>query len=98
MLHLRPELVQMDRATIETDFIATPNYYMDWIEGGRLIANPPWTDDTHSGIYGDASVGTAEKGRAWLRAAVEQRLESLAEVRTQYLRRKARRDNRGFQG
>jgi creatinine amidohydrolase len=98
MLHLRPELVQMDRATIETDFIATPNYYMDWIEGGRLIANPPWTDDTRSGIYGDASAGTAEKGKAWLRAAVEQRLESLDEVRTQFLRRKARRDNQWFQG
>lgn len=34
MLHLRPELVDMSKVVDETDFIATPNYYMDWVEGG----------------------------------------------------------------
>lgn len=91
ILHLRPELVAMDRATVETDFISTTNYYMDWIEGGRLIANPPWSDDTQSGIYGDATLATAEKGRLWLQAAVQERLESLAEIREQHERRSARR-------
>ncbi len=91
MLHLRPELVDMSRATTETAFISTPNYYMDWIEGGRLIANPPWGDDTRSGIYGDATLATAEKGRLWLEAAVKERLESIAEIREQHERRTARR-------
>jgi creatinine amidohydrolase len=91
MLHLRPELVDMRLATTEMDFIATPNYYMDWIEGGRLIANPPWSDDTRSGIYGDARLGTAEKGRLWLEAAVEEKLESIAEVQEQHRRRTAHR-------
>ncbi|MCJ7513615.1 MAG: creatininase family protein, partial [Anaerolineales bacterium] len=91
MLNLRPDLVDMSRATTETDFIATPNYYMDWIEGGRLIANPPWSDDTRSGIYGDASLATAEKGRLWLQAAIAEKLESIGEVRQQHERRLARR-------
>jgi creatinine amidohydrolase len=91
LLHLRPELVDMSCATTETDFISTPNYYMDWIEGGRLIANPPWSDDTRSGIYGDATLATAEKGRLWLDAAVKERLESIGEIREQQERRTARR-------
>ena len=43
-----------------------------------LIANPPWSDDTTSGIYGDGTLGTAEKGRLWLAAAVEEKLEPCA--------------------
>ena len=91
LLHLRPELVHMDRARPETDFISTPNYYMDWIEGGRLIANPPWTDDTVTGIYGDPTSATANKGALWLRAAIAEKLELLDEVREQHTRRKAHR-------
>jgi len=94
MLHLRPDLVDMSRAMTETDFIATPNYYMDWIEGGRLIANPPWGDDTQTGIYGDATLATAEKGRLWLQAAVSEKLESIAEVQEQLRRRTERRTAR----
>ncbi|MEZ4583838.1 MAG: creatininase family protein [Caldilineaceae bacterium] len=52
LLHLRPDLCHMARVVDETDFIATPNYTMDWIEGGALVANPPWDDDTATGAYG----------------------------------------------
>jgi creatinine amidohydrolase len=91
MLHLRPELVYPERARRETDFISTPEYYMDWVEGGRLIANPPWTDDTVTGAYGDPTVATAEKGRLWLKAAVDEKIESIGEVREQQHRRERRR-------
>lgn len=91
LLHLNPELVRMDRAVKETDFISTPNYYMDWVEGGRLVANPPWTDDTRSGVYGDPTVATAAKGRLWLAAAVKEKAESVDEVQEQARRRRRRR-------
>jgi creatinine amidohydrolase len=91
ILHLRPDLVHMERATTEIGFISTPNYGMDWVESGRLIANPPWHDDTISGIYGDGRLGTAEKGRLWLSAAVEEKLEILQEIREQHTRRRAKR-------
>lgn len=96
LLHLRPELVRRELAVPETDFVATPNYWMDWIEGGRLIANPPWRDDTTTGAYGDPTAATAEKGRLWLEAAVEEKLEILAELREQQRRRQARRAARGL--
>jgi creatinine amidohydrolase len=91
MLHLRPEVVHLDRARRETDFVSTPEYFMDWAEGGRLIANPPWTDDTVTGAYGDPTVATADKGRRWLEAAVEEKVQSIDEVSEQQRRRERRR-------
>jgi creatinine amidohydrolase len=91
VLHLRPDLVRMELATTETDFVSTPGYFMDWVEGGRLIANPPWSDDTASGIYGDGRLGSAEKGRLWLEAAVEEKLETARELREQHTLRQIKR-------
>jgi creatinine amidohydrolase len=91
ILHLRPDLVHMERATRETDFTSTPNYYMDWIEGGSLVANPPWSDDTVSGIYGDATLATPDKGRLWLQAASEQKLATIKEIQNQHFQRRGSR-------
>ena len=94
ILHLHPELVYLERAVDETDFITTPNYYMDWIESGALTANPPWEDDTRTGAYGAGSLGTAEKGRFWLEAAIAEKVEHVSEIHEQYLRRLERRKSR----
>jgi creatinine amidohydrolase len=91
ILYIRPDLVHMERATTETDFVSTPNYYMDWVEAGSLIANPPWSDDTSSGIYGDGRLGKAEKGRKWFEAALQEKINSLGEIREQHLRRRQKR-------
>ncbi len=95
MLHLHPELCHMERVVDETDFISTPSYYMDWIEGGALIANPPWDDDTRTGAYGAGSHATAEKGRLWLECAIEEKVGHVQEIHEQHERREARR-NAGF--
>ncbi len=95
MLHLHPELCHMERVVDETDFISTPSYYMDWIEGGSLVANPPWDDDTRTGAYGAGSHATAEKGRLWLEAAIEEKVQHVEEIHEQQERREARR-NAGF--
>jgi len=81
----------MQTVVDETDFISTPSYYMDWVEGGALIANPPWEDDTATGAYGAGSLGTAEKGDVWLQAAIDEKIAHLAEIQEQLSRRKARR-------
>ena len=91
MLHLRPGLCHMERVVDETNFVATPNYYMDWIEGGSLVANPPWDDDTKTGAYGAGSQGTAEKGRLWLEAAIQEKITHVNEIHEQQERREARR-------
>jgi len=91
MLHLRTDLCHMERVVDETDFISTPNYYMDWIEGGSLIANPPWDDDSKTGAYGAGSLGTAEKGRLWLEAAIQEKVAHVEEIHEQHERREERR-------
>jgi creatinine amidohydrolase len=88
VLCLRPELVHLERAVDEMDFISTPSYYMDWIEGGALTANPPWDDDTRTGAYGAGSLGAAEKGEYWLKVAIEEKVGHVAEIHEQYRRRR----------
>jgi creatinine amidohydrolase len=92
VLHLRPDLIHLERAVDETNFITTPSYYMDWIEGGALTANPPWEDDTRTGAYGAGSLGTAEKGEYWLKVAIEEKVDHVAEIHEQYRRRRERRN------
>ncbi len=96
LLHLRPDLVHMERVIDETDFIATPSYYMDWVEGGALVANPPWEDDTATGAYGAGSLATAENGRLWLEAAIAEKVGHVAEIHEQQRRREAKRRISGF--
>jgi creatinine amidohydrolase len=91
MLYLKPEVVHMDRVVDETNFITTPSYYMDWVEGGALIANPPWEDDTKTGAYGAGSLGTAEKGRSWFEAAVEEKIDHIQEIHHQFTLRSKKR-------
>lgn len=91
LLHLRPDLCRMERVVDETHFISTPNYYMDWIEGGALIANPPWEDDTATGSYGAGSLATAENGARWLQVAIQEKIDHVEEIHEQQNRRLARR-------
>jgi creatinine amidohydrolase len=95
LLHLRPDLCHMERVVDETDFVSTPDYYMDWIEGGALIANPAWDDDTKTGAYGAGSHGTAEKGRLWLEAAIQEKADHVEQIHEQHERREKRR-NEGY--
>ena len=96
MLRLAPELVDMDKVVDEVEFISTPSYSMDWVEGGALVANPPWYDDTQTGAYGAGSLATAENGRHWLKAAIEEKIDHIREIHEQHERRGARRkEHRG---
>ncbi|HLF88767.1 MAG TPA: creatininase family protein, partial [Anaerolineales bacterium] len=92
ILHLRPDLVHMKRCVDEIDFIATPSYIMDWVEGGALVANPPWDDDTATGAYGAGSVATAENGKLWLDAAIAEKVDHVRQIHEQHRRREERRE------
>jgi creatinine amidohydrolase len=93
ILHLRPDLTHMERVVDETDFVSTTSYYMDWIEGGELVANPPWDDDTATGAYGAGSVATKENGRLWLEASIAEKVAHVQEIHEQHHRREERRQN-----
>ena len=91
ILEIRPNLVHMDRVRDDTDFVTTPSYYMDWVEGGALVANPPWDDDSVYGAYGSGSLGTAENGKIWLNDAIQEKISHVMEIHEQHNRREIRR-------
>jgi len=77
-LAIEPGLVQMQKAVKEippqTEFM-----WMDWSDG-PLSYMPHWSGLTESGVTGDASVATAETGRALLERAQEEVAEYIADV------------------
>lgn len=90
MLYLAPDLVDMSKVVDEIDFVRTASYYMDWIEGGALVANPPWEDDTTTGAYGAGSMATVEHGKIWLQAAIDEKVAHVGEIHEQFRRRQSR--------
>jgi hypothetical protein len=65
---------------------------MDWVEGGELVANPPWDDDTATGAYGAGSVATVENGRRWLEIGIAEKVAHIHEIQEQQFQREKRRE------
>ena len=78
-LALEPNLVQMDRAVREIpDW--NDSVWNDWPGGGPLSYWPHWSAFSESGVMGDPTVATAEKGRAFLERAQEEAAGFIAET------------------
>jgi creatinine amidohydrolase len=78
-LALRPELVQMDKAVKEIpDW--NENVWNDWPAGGPLSFWPHWSGFTESGVMGDPTEATAEKGERFLEAACDEVARFIDEV------------------
>jgi creatinine amidohydrolase len=78
-LALEPELVQMDQAVCEIpDW--SEHVWSDWPGAGPLSYMPNWSGLTRSGVMGDATVATAEKGRILLERAREEAAGFIVEV------------------
>jgi creatinine amidohydrolase len=77
-LAIRPELVQMDRAVRETSIgsRSTPG----WTGRTGRSVKGQWSGWTESGVIGDATAATVEKGRAWLERAVEEICEYIDDM------------------
>ena len=91
MMALRPDCVHMEWAVDEIDFLSSPQFRMDWVEEGAIIANPPWSDDTLTGSYGAPTLASLERGQTWLAAAAQDLSELAEEVWQQQQERKIRR-------
>jgi creatinine amidohydrolase/Fe(II)-dependent formamide hydrolase-like protein len=85
----------MYKVVDEVDYISTPSYYLDWVEGGAIVANPSWDDDTRTGAYGAGSLATAPHGALWLEMAIKEKITHVEEIHEQHRRREERRSS-GF--
>ena len=78
-LALEPDLVQMDKAVAEIpDW--SEHVWSDWPGAGPLSYMPHWSALTRSGVMGDATVATAEKGRVLLERARAEAAAFIIEV------------------
>ncbi len=81
-LALRPDLVDMAKAVHELSHRPSKNYWTDLIGGdGPLAMMEPWSALSRSGVMGDPTKATAEKGRALLDAAAGGIVELVDELR-----------------
>ena len=73
--YLNDEAIQMDKAVREVKLPASKHYWRGWIRGkgaSPLRMMDQWSRITASGVIGDATVATVEKGEALYQAAAEE--------------------------
>jgi creatinine amidohydrolase len=81
-LALRPDLVDMSLAVHELSHRPTKNYWTDLVGGdGPLAMMEYWSQLSESGVMGDATKATAEKGRLLLDACANGIVELVDEMR-----------------
>lgn len=79
-LAIEPDAVFMDKAVDENSYPEGKHAWMDWSDG-PLRLMPWWNAISHTGVHGDATKATAEKGKALLDAAVRECVEFVRELR-----------------
>lgn len=72
MLHLRPELVKMDRAATCYPDTCSPYLTTDLLGASRVRTYLDFRDLSPTGTLGDPSLATADKGRAFFTACVDE--------------------------
>ena len=86
MLHLRPDLVHMDRAVREMGQIKLDHFNWDYPEPSVLSWQDWWSRMSESGVCGDPTVATAEFGQALFEETVENFVRFVREFRAIPLR------------
>lgn len=82
-LALAPELVDMSKAVRELSHAPSKNYWTDLIGGdGPLMLMEHWSALSESGVMGDPTKATAEKGERLLAAAASGIVELIDELRS----------------
>jgi len=80
MLHLRPDLVEMDKAVYDVSQPDSRFYWRDILRGSRGVALADLTRHaSRTGLVGDPTVATAEKGRRFFDLIVAATIEFLVE-------------------
>jgi creatinine amidohydrolase len=81
LLHLRPDLVQFDKAEKDISFQPTEFFYWDLQSASPVFFQEWFSRYSRTGTVGDPTVATAEKGRQFVTAVVERMVELIREFR-----------------
>jgi creatinine amidohydrolase len=69
-LHIDPDAVDMSKAVDEQGYPAGESAHLEWWADGPLKLMPWWSSFSRTGVQGSPTLATAEKGKAFLGAAV----------------------------
>ena len=83
-LAIDPDGVDLAQAVDERSYPAGEHVWMDWDEG-PLKLMPWWSSFSRTGVQGDATAASAEKGNALLAAAVEECVQFVRELKAKPL-------------
>jgi creatinine amidohydrolase len=83
-LALDPGAVDMSKAVDERNADETEHAWFDWTDGSLKVM-PWWSSFSRTGVHGDPTKATAEKGRRLLDAAVEECIGYVRELRSMKL-------------
>ncbi len=81
-LHLDAERVQMDKAKKDMNLPESEFVWLDLMEGSRSLVMDHWSRFSKSGVLGDPTVATAEKGKVVFEAVVNNFVKFAREFRT----------------
>ena len=70
LLHLRPDLVQMDKAEKDINFQRTEFFYWDLESGSPVFFQEWFSRYSRTGTVGDPTKASEEKGRRFVEAVV----------------------------
>jgi creatinine amidohydrolase len=79
-LALDPDAVDMSKAVDERSYPEGPHAWLDWSDGSLKLM-PWWSSFSRTGVQGDPTKATAEKGKALLDAAVAECLAYVRELK-----------------
>jgi creatinine amidohydrolase len=84
-LALAPDLVQMDKAEKDMNQPPSDYFYYDWVDGpGSMMEY--WSTLSKTGTMGDPTVASAAKGEVLLKAAVDELLMVIGEMKHRQIR------------
>ncbi len=83
-LAIDPDAVHMDRAVDEQSFPGGEHAWFDWSDGSLRLM-PWWSSFSRTGVQGSPTLATAEKGKAFLDAAVAECVSYVRELRSKPL-------------
>jgi creatinine amidohydrolase len=81
-LHLDSARVQMDKAVKEMNLPASKFIWLDLMKGSPVLYMDHWTRFSRSGVVGDPTLATAEKGKKIFEAVVAALVELVREFKS----------------
>ena len=85
-LYLRPDGVRRDLAAPENNMLPSEFWWQDVQDGGRIGMMEWWSTFSSTGVLGDPTLGSAEKGEVLYRAATEELAKLIREFRDRPIR------------